>query len=354
MTPNPRQPPRINIEAPIAQPGSGNSLGGLDVVIPAHLLQTVNATVSKRDEGERPNWEPQRQLSVRQNPLLRQLSVSQHRHVERPNFLHRSSTAPSVRSSPAHSRAPSPSGPRRPLRTNNEKTREIRKPEPINTRRSWRLSFTPGDFDQIAVSPKLAPKSGSPDSGSFPPIEKHATHDFAKRHTSNPFTDKHVDASRRSSLDSANPFLSRNNSTSSFGDIRHEPSNAHTTPAAAYVPRDVRQRRGTLEAIVDTVVPNALQKRLTNNTVTTSGLTRQSSMRKTLEHAKLRGEQLQRSKWAMIAFEWGIYVLLLCFIYFVLIGIPLWNGAVWWLYWVVANKFVFAGGFSITLGIAVL
>jgi hypothetical protein len=37
-----------------------------------------------------------------------------------------------------------------------------------------------------------------------------------------------------------------------------------------------------------------------------------------------------------------------------LIGVPLWNGAVWWLWWVVAHKFVIAGGFSITLGIALL
>jgi hypothetical protein len=77
-------------------------------------------------------------------------------------------------------------------------------------------------------------------------------------------------------------------------------------------------------------------------------------MRKTFEKAKVRGAQMQRNKYAMIAFEYGIYLFLLCFIYFVLIGIPLWNGAVWWLYWVVANKFVIAGGFSITLGIAVL
>jgi len=61
---------------------------------------------------------------------------------------------------------------------------------------------------------------------------------------------------------------------------------------------------------------------------------------------------MQRQKWAQILFEWSIYVFLVCFIYFVLIGMPLWRGAVWWLYWVVENKFVFAGGFSITLGIA--
>lgn len=91
---------------------------------------------------------------------------------------------------------------------------------------------------------------------------------------------------------------------------------------------------------------------MTNKSV--NGLTRSSSMRKTFEKAKVRGVELQRKKWVQVVFEYGIYLFLLCFIYFVLIGMPLWKGAVWWLYWVVANKFVIAGGFGITLGIALL
>ena len=85
-----------------------------------------------------------------------------------------------------------------------------------------------------------------------------------------------------------------------------------------------------------------------------SGLQRKGSVWKTYEHAKKRGVELQRKKWVQVVFEYSIYLFLLCFVYFVLIGRPLWNGAVWWLYWVVENKFVFAGGFSITLGIALL
>jgi hypothetical protein len=77
-------------------------------------------------------------------------------------------------------------------------------------------------------------------------------------------------------------------------------------------------------------------------------------MRDTYHKAKTRGQELQREKWAQVAFEYGIYALIILFIYFVLIGVPLWNGAVWWLYWVVANKFVLAGGFGITMGIALL
>lgn len=74
----------------------------------------------------------------------------------------------------------------------------------------------------------------------------------------------------------------------------------------------------------------------------------------TYEKAKQKGVDIQRKKWVQVAFEYTIYLIMVLFIYFVLIGIPLWNGAVWWLYWVVATKFVIAGGFGITLGIALL
>jgi hypothetical protein len=100
------------------------------------------------------------------------------------------------------------------------------------------------------------------------------------------------------------------------------------------------------------VIPDVLRREFTNGPA--NGLTRSSTMRDTYHKAKTRGQELQREKWAQVAFEYGIYALIILFIYFVLIGVPLWNGAVWWLYWVVANKFVLAGGFGITMGIALL
>lgn len=356
MTPNPR-PPRINIEddysnekasASNSQPGSGNSL---DVVIPAHLLQTAaNTTVSKRDATDRPNWQPQRQFSVRENPIFRQLSVAV-RGPQRPRPIQRSSTLPSIRSSAAPSRvvsraASAAGSPRIPFQ-DEEKPNTVKRPEPVNTRarrKSWRLSYTPGDLEQIVLSPRVS-RAASPASEYFPNTDR-ATRDFATRPASNPFTDKYGDYSRHSSYGPNDPFLTQNSSTLSL--------DQHTVPQAAHVPQNGRGRSGTLETVVNAIVPDALQKKTTDNAATSGGITRHSSMRKTFEQAKLRGAQLQRNKFAMWAFEWGIYLFLLCFIYFVLIGIPLWNGAVWWLYWVVANKFVFAGGFSITLGIALL
>lgn len=57
--------------------------------------------------------------------------------------------------------------------------------------------------------------------------------------------------------------------------------------------------------------------------------TRQSSIAGTYERAKLRQKQLQRSKPVQILFQYFMYLLLLAFVYFVLVGQPLWGGVVW-------------------------
>lgn len=72
------------------------------------------------------------------------------------------------------------------------------------------------------------------------------------------------------------------------------------------------------------------------------------------EKAKLRGVALQRKHWVRVLFEVSVYLLLVLFIYFVLVGMPLWKGAVWWLYWVVSHKFTVTGGWAILLGLAFL
>ncbi|KAH9883288.1 nucleotide-diphospho-sugar transferase [Xylariomycetidae sp. FL2044] len=64
-------------------------------------------------------------------------------------------------------------------------------------------------------------------------------------------------------------------------------------------------------------------------------------------------QELERKRWVQILFEYGVYVFLLAFIYFVLVGLPLWKGAVYWMYWLVSTKFVIAGGWSILMGVAI-
>ncbi|KAH6890636.1 nucleotide-diphospho-sugar transferase [Thelonectria olida] len=72
---------------------------------------------------------------------------------------------------------------------------------------------------------------------------------------------------------------------------------------------------------------------------------KRSSIYDVYEKAKLRGVEIQRQRWSQLVFEYTIYTLLLCFIYFVLVGMPLWRGA---------YKLVMAGGFTITIGVAAL
>ncbi|KAH7136787.1 nucleotide-diphospho-sugar transferase [Dactylonectria estremocensis] len=81
---------------------------------------------------------------------------------------------------------------------------------------------------------------------------------------------------------------------------------------------------------------------------------RKSSIYEVYDRAKIRGAHLRRKRWAQIVFEYAVYILLLCFIYFVLVGLPLWKGAVWYLYREVHNTFAVTVGFSIVFGIAAL
>lgn len=62
----------------------------------------------------------------------------------------------------------------------------------------------------------------------------------------------------------------------------------------------------------------------------------------------------KRKFWIRILLEFGAYIIFVAFVYFVLIGVPLWKGAVYWLYLVVKHKFVLKGGWSIVMVLVVL
>lgn len=62
----------------------------------------------------------------------------------------------------------------------------------------------------------------------------------------------------------------------------------------------------------------------------------------------------KRKVWVRILLELGAYTVMVAFVYFVLIGVPLWKGAVYWLYWVVKHKFVVEGGWSIVMALVIL
>jgi len=87
---------------------------------------------------------------------------------------------------------------------------------------------------------------------------------------------------------------------------------------------------------------------------TVESAVRRSSLHDTYKKAKIRGVQLQRNKWVMLTFEYSFYTILVAFVYFVLVGVPLWKGTVYWLWWVFGHKFVVPGTWAVTIGVAAL
>jgi hypothetical protein len=81
---------------------------------------------------------------------------------------------------------------------------------------------------------------------------------------------------------------------------------------------------------------------------------RRSSLASLNEKAKIRQEQLKRSPWVQLLFEYSMYVLLIASVYFVLVGLPLWRGVVWYMYVLIATKFIIVGGSAIFIGLAAL
>ncbi|KAI0483928.1 nucleotide-diphospho-sugar transferase [Xylariaceae sp. FL0804] len=171
------------------------------------------------------------------------------------------------------------------------------------------------------------------------------------RKTSDPITPKEAAFVRSSSLLSLDDMLkkeqeksARPRNTLDFGNFRPQnlfrASWASTDgPSREKSQGPPPQRSGTVKSIVNTA-RNAAKR------------VRRGSMAEVYEKAKLRGVELERKRWVQITFEYSFYLILLSFIYFVLVGLPLWKGAVWWLYWVVSTKFVIAGGWSIVFGVA--
>ncbi|KAL8692131.1 MAG: hypothetical protein Q9224_004021 [Gallowayella concinna] len=87
---------------------------------------------------------------------------------------------------------------------------------------------------------------------------------------------------------------------------------------------------------------------------TVSGALRRSSLEEVYEKAKIRQLQLKRSNTAQIGFEYTFYLLLLASIYFVFVGVPLWQGLVLTIYYIFDMKLVVPAGTAVFLGIGFL
>lgn len=79
-----------------------------------------------------------------------------------------------------------------------------------------------------------------------------------------------------------------------------------------------------------------ISKPTNGETTTIANSVRKGSLYTLYTAAKTRKLQLQRQLWVQKAFEYTIYILLVLSIYFVLVGLPLWKGTVFWL-WFVEN-----------------
>jgi hypothetical protein len=310
-----------------------------DVTVPAHLLRATGNLGSQREGSHTTHtgtWEPQQA-----NPFLDPERIgSIRRHGTQDSGLHRNATQRSTNLQ-RNGTQRSTNLEQSVTQTDRRRSRRLSWFSNTNRRNSQQsatspygeeiirphrtLSYIPGSTDVLALTPRVS-RSPSPTS-----LERSATKS-TKWSADNPF------ATKTHSWQS-NPFATRENSARNSSEtLPQEPDDVHPT-----------ERRGTLATIVDGIVPDALQRRMTN-----ASYFRNSEMFGTYEKAKKKGTELQRKKWVQITFEYTIYLFLILFVYFVLVGRPLWNGAVWWLYWVVETKFVIAGGFAITLGIALL
>jgi hypothetical protein len=286
-----------------------------DVVIPTQLLQAAGNIGSSRDRGGSLAWEPRPSFPTSPDRLPGSLM----RHGTRTSYDRRNHSHTRTSQDNALGYARQQSNGQVP--TSFFRTTEQRSgsgPGP-------RLSYIPGSSDVLSIIPRESrpiTRDGSTNASSIWTKEDPFS-------TSKDSIDDHSERMPHRARTASRPRAS----SSGRADDAYEE----------------QARRGTLHAIADAIVPDALQRRFTN-----ASHARRSSMWHIYEKAKERGVQLQRNKITQTAFEYGIYIVLILIVYFVLIGVPLWKGAVYWLWWVVANKFVFAGGFSITLGVALL
>lgn len=129
-------------------------------------------------------------------------------------------------------------------------------------------------------------------------------------------------------------LFSRGRRTSSPGKMERNQSDASQFSTTNVV------RRASI------IVENAVGK--VKDTVT--GVLRRSSLEEVYEKAKIRQLELQRSNAAQTGFEYTFYLFLLAIIYFVIVGVPFWDGLVLTIYHIFDMKLVVPAGTAAFLG----
>ena len=79
-----------------------------------------------------------------------------------------------------------------------------------------------------------------------------------------------------------------------------------------------------------------------------------SNVREMYDRAKVKQQQIKRSKTAQLTFRYAFYIVLISMVYLVFVGLPLWRGLVWYMYILFQNRMTLKAGLAITFGISFL
>ncbi|KAL8886239.1 MAG: hypothetical protein Q9192_006519 [Flavoplaca navasiana] len=79
-----------------------------------------------------------------------------------------------------------------------------------------------------------------------------------------------------------------------------------------------------------------------------------SNVREMYDKAKVKQQQIKRSKTAQLIFRYTFYIVLISMVYLVFVGLPLWRGLVWYMYILFQKHLVLKAGLAITFGISFL
>lgn len=140
------------------------------------------------------------------------------------------------------------------------------------------------------------------------------------------------------------------------GIVEHTiPHLVHQRPSVALAHPHRIGSKSTLQSIAASIVqPFDPHRRGSRRPSRRFSRLRKNSIYDVYEKAKKKGVEIKRARWAQLLFEYAFYVVLLAVVYFILVGRPVWGGAVWWLWIAVKTKFSVMAGFVIVLGFAVM
>lgn len=138
--------------------------------------------------------------------------------------------------------------------------------------------------------------------------------------------------------------------------VYEHPSITESTPVAKRLSMRLSWRNHITPAQLEEgrLPPGNGPSRSSSQPVSGTGGPRSTSLASHYNMASLVNIKHKRKFWLRILLEFGAYIIFVAFVYFVLVGVPLWKGAVYWLYFVVKHKFVLKGGWSIVMVLVVL